>query len=254
MSCIYLVNVGSNTSHGARARSPIFSNGSFKYVPFPYPTKDRTESPDYSNETLPFVRMDRLAGWATHADPDWEKLTYGDDCGNARAGALGKVQPHDTLLFWGLLWDNTGGDWSGFTGTQGWYLFGAIPVRHTVYDRSSLARLSRADQARARANAHLAGGGELQSGHRVFLGDLASSMRFRKAVDLGASSRDGLLYKAFTRADRSPLVRNGKPHWSSCLRACRLMWDLSQSEDRARAKLIQRAIGKHNDYDLLGGT
>jgi len=252
MSSIYVINVGANTSHGTRARSPIFADGSFKYVSFPY-LDDKSESPDYPAEIRPFVRPDRLAGWATHADPDWKHLTYGDYCFNARAGALTRVEPGDTLLFWGLLWKNTGENWFGFTGEQGWYLLGVLRVQHILADRRSLSRLSRADQLRARANAHFAGGTELASGHRVFLGHLASSAYFPKAVDLGASSPDGLLYRAFTTADRRPLALSGEPRWSSSLRTCRCMWDLDVPEDRARARLIQRAIGKLNDYDVLEG-
>jgi hypothetical protein len=254
MSSIYLINVGSNTSHGTRARSPRFADGSFKYVPFPYPSDDESESPDYAKELLPFVRLDRLAGWATHADPDWTDLTYGDICVRGRGGALRNVVQRDTLLFWGLLWDNAGKDWSGFTGLQGWYLLGALRVQDIVTDRASFARLSPRDQARARENAHLDGGSELKRGHRIFLGELARSMRFQKAVDLGAAQHDGLLYRALTAADGSGLTYGGFPHWSSSLRACRRMWNLEEPKDRARARLIQRAIARLNDYDLFERT
>ncbi len=254
MSCIYLINVGSNTSHGTRARSPIFADGSFRYVPFPYPSQDKSELPDYAAEIRPFVRMDRLVGWATHADPDWANLTYGDNCSRGRAGALKRVEPDDTLLFWGLLWENTGTHWSGFTGLQGWYLLGAIRVQEIVTDRASLARLSAREQTRALANAHLDGGSELAHGHRVFVGELARSEPFQRAVDLGAAERDGLLYRALTAADGRALTHGGIPPWSSSLRACRRMWDLSDPGDRARAKLVQRAIGRVNDFDLFAGT
>jgi hypothetical protein len=254
MSCVYLVNVGSNTSHSTRARSPVFSDGSFKYVPFPYRTARGSELPDYTKEVRSFVRMDRLAGWATHADPDWKNLTYGDICSRGRAGALQRVQANDTLLFWGLLWENAGKDWSGFTGSQAWYLLGAIRVQDIVADRASLARLAPRDQARARANAHLDGGNELERGHRIFLGEVARSTRFQKAVDLGAARGDGLLYRSLTAADGSALAHGGRPPWSSSLRACRRMWDLSNPKDRARAKLVQRAIARVNDYDLFAGA
>lgn len=251
MSRIYLVNVGANTSHGVRARSPIFKDGSFKYVSFPYRTDDADEAPAYPRDLVPFVRMEKLAGWETHADPDWLRLTYGDYCKNARAAALAKAQPGDTLLFWGLLWENRGQSWSGFTGAQAWYLLGAMRVKYAVGNRAELMRLPRSDQARARANAHFAGGSNLPDGHRVFLGDEARSIRFARAVDLEAARPDGLLFKAFTMANRTPLPSSGKPHWSSCLRACRVMWDLGNADDRARAKLVQRAISRRNSYDLL---
>jgi hypothetical protein len=253
MSRIYLVNVGANTSHAVRARSPIFKDGSFKYVSFPYRSADVSEAPAYPKDVASFVRMEKLAGWETHADPDWPRLTYGDYCRNPRAAALAKVQPGDTLLFWGLLWENRGSDWSGFTGAQGWYLLGAMRVKYAVGNRADLMRLPRSDQSRARANAHFAGGSDLDAGHRVFLGDEPHSIRFAHAVDLEALRPDGLLFKAFTMANRSPLASSGKPHWSSCLRACRVMWDLDHGQDRARAKLVQRAIARRNSYDLLEG-
>lgn len=254
MSSIYLINVGSNTSHSTRARSPIFADGSFKYVSFPYAAEDESALPDYASEVRPFVRMDRLVGWETHADPDWTNLTYGDICIRGRGGALKRVESGDTLLFWGLLWENRSMDWSGFTGRQGWYLLGAIRVQDIVADRASLARLAVRELARARANAHLDGGSALARGHRVFVGDLARSKRFEHAVDLGATERDGLLYRAITAADGRALTHGGVPPWSSSLRACRRMWDLSNPQDRARAKLVQRAIGRHNAYDLFAGT
>src|SRR5690606_33521010 len=127
-------------------------------------------------------------------------------------------------------------------------------VQHVVHNRASLTRLTRVEQARARANAHLTGGSNLDDGHRIFLGERAYSTRFARAVDLEASDPEGLMYKAFTTAERSPLACDRKPHWSSSLRACRRMWDLNDSADLARAQLVRRSIRRLNDYDLLGGA
>ena len=73
MSKVYLVNVGANTSHSPIARSPIFNNGQFIFVSFP--TRDKRFTRPYSAEVMPFVRRSDIHD--THADPDWQNLTYG---------------------------------------------------------------------------------------------------------------------------------------------------------------------------------
>ena|SRR5215469_8670212 len=112
MSSVYLVNIGANPGDSAKARSPIFEDGSFIYVSFP--TKMPMPGPGYTPDALPFTRnVDRRC---THADPNWCDLTYGDKCSNPRALSLRRVAVGDILLFWGLLWRNLGKDWTGFTG------------------------------------------------------------------------------------------------------------------------------------------
>ncbi len=247
MCRIYVINVGSNTSHSSTARSPIFPDGSFVYVPFP--TDEPRDGPGYAEDAVPFTRgVDRRA---THADPDWDNLTYGDCCANPRAGALNRVRRGDVLVFWALLWESIARDWSGFTGNHSWYLIGAIRVQEFVEGGQSITHLSEENRARARANAHLAGNEWLRDGDRVFLGDLESSARFKHAVELSPERSDGLMYKAFTTAARAALSPNGRPRWSSSLRTCRQMWDLNRPDDRARAELVSTAISQRNEYELL---
>ncbi len=75
------------------------------YVPFPRKAGERDPRP-YPSSAWPFTNG--VPHFQTHADPDWENLTYGDNCANARAGSLAKAVPGDILLFWSLLWTNSG--------------------------------------------------------------------------------------------------------------------------------------------------
>lgn len=248
MSSVYLINVGANTSHGARARGPLFENGSFIWVPFP--TSKPKGPPGYSEKALPFLH--NVEPLCTHADPDWINLTYGDDCSNRRAMSLRNVSKGDVLLFWGLLWQNNGKDWNGFTGEKGWYLLGALRVEEIGEEGESVRQLANRD--RASKNAHFArGGGILRTGkrERVFVGETRYSKLFPRAVDLEVKSRDGLLYRAFTSADGKLLKIYGTPSWRSSLRSCRKMWDLNDHVQRKRAEIVRDVILKRTDYDLL---
>src|SRR5438093_5093935 len=99
MAKIYLINVGANTGHSRKARSPVFPDGTWMYVPFP---KNGGKGQPFPHSARPFVRV--LPGTKWHLDPDWKGLTYGDCCKNPRARALLSVDRGDILLFWALLW------------------------------------------------------------------------------------------------------------------------------------------------------
>lgn len=249
MSTVYLINVGANMSHASVARSPKFPNGQFVYVSFPTSKADRTQV--YPAHAHPFVRG--VASRWTHADPDWDGLTYGDYCGNPRAGALKRVVPGDILLFWGLLWENDGRDWSGFTGDRDWFLLGAIRVAGLLRGGEHVRSLPKKIRDRALRNAHLDGRSTLPAGHYVFVGDVRRSGRFRYAVPLGTGRADGLAYRVFTAADGTPLKLNGTPSWKSSLRSCRPMWKLNDPKQRSLALLAAKAISRTNKFDLLKG-
>ncbi|MBI1731808.1 MAG: hypothetical protein HYR49_03435 [Gammaproteobacteria bacterium] len=248
MNSVYLVNIGANTSHSAKARSPIFANGSFIYVPFP--TRRPKPGPGYPAEALPFVRS--VGRRCTHADPDWEGLSYGDRCSNPRAASLRSVAVGDILLFWGLLWRNVGADWAGFTRDRGWYLLGALRVEEIAESGQSLQRVSSRNRARAARNAHfLSGHGVAPKDERVFLGAGRYSTRFSRPVDLAVSKPSGLIYRAFTSSGGALLSYGMSPSWRSSLRSCRKIWDLRDRADRARAKLVRDAILRSDGFDLL---
>ena len=95
MTSIYLVNVGANTTHQGKARSPISADGRWHCVSFP--TAPGEPSQPYPEAVRPYLRGKEIN--TTHADPCWEEHTYGDDCANPRASALKTVKPGDMLLF-----------------------------------------------------------------------------------------------------------------------------------------------------------
>jgi hypothetical protein len=248
MSSVYLINVGANTKDSAKARSPIFEDGSFIYVSFS--TKSSQGPPGYPPKCLPFLRGVDL--FNTHPDPDWVNLTYGDNCSNFRAAALKRVEKGDVLLFWGLLWQNSGTDWSGFTEKRGWYLIGTLRVEEIAEPGQALQQVSQANRNRAGKNAHFVrNSGVLPSTDRVFIGSPLYSNCFARAVDLEVISSEGLMYRAFPSAKGYLLALNGKPHWRSSLRPCRKIWDLSDSIARARAMIVRDAVRYQNGIDFL---
>lgn len=248
MSRVYLVNVGANASHSMIARSPIFENGSFVFVHFPHPG-NRGMRP-YSAEELPFVRRECIDIHDTHWDPDWPNLTYGDNCSQPRSCALLSVVEDDILLFWALLWRNTGSTWASFTRNRCWCLIGALRV-HEILEAGQRPEDAKASR-RARQNVHFRTG-KLDSGHRVFVGCPRYSLRFPKAVDLEIAKASGLLYRTIRTARGAALRLNGKPRWNSSLRSCRVIWDLANSESRGRAEIARDAILCQTGYDVLGG-
>lgn len=245
MSRVYVINIGANNSHSSTARSPHFANGSFRFVSFPDPGGALARN--YPRPSWPFIRT---TSYDTHDDPDWENLTYGDDCGYGRAGALQQVNEGDILLFWGMLWRNLGNSWEHFDGHRGWYLLGSLRVAE-ILEGGHLPTLARPEhRARAERNVHFRQG-PLPLTHRVFIGDARYSTLFDRAVDLEVSREDGLLYRTMHTANGQPLALNGTPKWYSSLRSCRSMWDLDVSNDRLLAAAVRDRIQMNNEYDLL---
>jgi hypothetical protein len=243
MSTVYLINVGANGGHRTKARSPRFPNGSFEFVPFPW---DGNLVRKYSAKCKPFVRTPAL----THDDPDWQSLTYGDDCSNRRAGNLRHASDGDILLFWGLLWDNIGTSWSDFTGQKGWYLFGALRIAE-ILTAGQCPQSARPEHvARAQRNVHF-NRGPLSFGHRVFIGDPSYSTRFQRAVDLEGQRPSGLVYQTMRDRDGNFLTLNANAPFYSYLRTCRAIWNLNLAHDRRLARTVRDRILRINDYDLL---
>jgi len=247
MSLVYIINVGANTSHTGKARSPIFGDGSWVYVSFPTRHPYR---PGYSLDARPFIRG--VSAENTHADPSWEDLSYGDNCSNPRALALKKVRNGDILLFWGLLWRNGGKEWSAFTGERGWYLLGALRVEEIAVPGQAVQQVTEPNRSRAGRNAHFVhGAGILPKHDWVWLGTPRYSRKFSRAVDLAVASPSGLMYTAFTSSKGVLLTRDAKPSWRSSLRTCRKVCDLNDPADRARAEIVRKEILTQSNFDLL---
>jgi len=255
---IYLINVGANSSHQSRARSPLFLDGgvrprNFCYVPFYHTANPALATKDYTDDCIPFLNplhRSAIKPFA-HVDPDWENLTYGDCCNEPRARALQRAASDDILLFWGLLYHNLGEDWDAFTSEHGWYLFGSLRIQHVLSADTDVSLLEDRDRERAFKNIHFWGQKKLPTNDRVFVGHRDYSCLFSKAVDLGAHDDSGLLYKVFTAANGSRLGRNGRPKWFSSLRSCRVVLELGKPEHRQRAEMLRDAIMMQANFDLF---
>ncbi len=238
MAKIYLINVGANTQHARRARSPIFSDDSWIYVSFPRKKKSE-RGQRYPREALSFVKV--RPGIKTHLDPDWKGLTYGDCCENPRAQALKKVETDDMLLFWALLWRVKPDAAEVFkSDDKGWYLIGALRVKRILETGNRVG-------GRARNNAHVRNGRvEQRNGVRVFVGHKHHSCRFKKAVDLEVGKNNGLMQQIVKTTDGRKIQWNRKPHWNSVTRSCRAILDTSKPEDKKLIQELERRITKRN--------
>ena len=248
MSRVFLINVGANTTDSSRARSPIFRNNSFVYVPFSVKKRGANGQFEYPKRTRPFIR--NMQGRTTHCDPDWPNLTYGDNCANARAAALWKAEVGNILLFWALLWRNYGKIWQSFSGERAWYLIGALRIGEILEAGDTAKDAKSANTARASKNAHLADG-IIGDGQRVFIGSKRYSKLFPRAVDLQTTRGSGLLYRTIRAASGRRLGLRSKIPWNSSTRTCRVIWDLKNPEHFGRARIARNAILRHTGYDLL---
>jgi hypothetical protein len=97
---VFVVNVGVNASH--RLVSPLYDDGSFTFVTI-LEERSLQGASLVRYGDVPRLRMtvpERYWAWPTHYDPEFESLTYGDNCGWApRAAALRSARPGDALLF-----------------------------------------------------------------------------------------------------------------------------------------------------------
>ncbi|MBI4658209.1 MAG: hypothetical protein HY735_05055 [Verrucomicrobia bacterium] len=251
MPKIYLINVGANLAHRSLARSPIYSNGNFKYVSFPDDEGRQSYPKDVSR-----YRSPNCPG-LTHLDPDWLNLTYGDNCANPRACALLNAEPSDILLFWGLLWRNSGDGWSGWTGERGWYLIGALRIEEILEAGDPVSKAKAANRDRARLNAHVSHGHVVSKPKRVdrlFIGFTRFSALFEKAVDFGIGRTDSLFQRTIYTAGGQAINWRTPPRWNSVVRSCRAVWDLNDPAGRRRVRTVREAIRRKNpQFDLLAG-
>lgn len=248
MSRIYLINVGANTAHQKLARCPIFDDDTFIYVSFP----DEEGRQNYAPSARPFLSPNCPS--STHLDPDWDNLTYGDNCKNPRARTLLQADRDDILLFWALLWGNKNKDW---TGVKGWYFIGAIRIEEILEAGDSILKAKPNNQKRAENNAHIIGGKVIKEPNRidrVFIGSKKDSALFNKAVDMEIGKDHGLFQSTIRTANGAKINWNSSPRWNSVTRSCRAILNLEISPERHRASLIRdRILQKNPHFDLLEG-
>lgn len=248
---VFLANVGANASHGFAG--PVFADGRFEYLPIP-------ESPDlpgplavryrdlrsfyHPDESLDAYYPKRMADRATHNDPEFATLTYGDNCeANARAAGLKSAGPGDHLFFLCRLAEWADG---GPTGRRGFYLVGMLRIDGVL--KGVRARPSNPVIRAFGNNAHLRRGltdPALWDGFWVFRGGDGSS-RFRRAVPVDRA----LCERVFTKADGSAWEWDGGRTElqviGSYTRACRCVIDPAEPGGAERARLLWEHVANHS--------
>jgi len=254
MGKIYLINVGANIGHAHKAKAPIFPDGTWIFVPFPHKATHKGQS--FPEITLPYLRVHD--GIGCHLDPDWDRLTYGDRCGNPRAKSLLKVQKGDILLFWALLWKTGHGGEIFNSRDKGWYLIGALRAEHILKGGERIDTLPSHIRQRVAFNAHVVEGRvKDREGERVFVGesDLRHSRRFATAVDWEVYRDGGLIHRVVRTTDGKKVRWKESPRWNSVTRSCRAILDPEDKHDRVLASYLAERIAEKNEgFDLIGGA
>lgn len=242
-SRIFLANVGANASHGFAG--PVFADGRFEFLPIP-------EVPDingpfvvrygdlrsFNGPSLPIDRYfpDRMKNRATHNDPEFETLTYGDNCDvNSRAAGLKLANPGDHLFFLVRLayWID-----DRPTGRHGFFLIGVLHIDgilKRVMDRPT-GTIIRA----FRNNAHVRRGlthPELWDGFWIFRGG-DGSRRFQHAVPVDRALCERIFRKADGSAWEWSKSRTDLQVIGSYTRTCRCVIDTSNDDGAERARIL----------------
>ena len=137
MRRIFIINVGVNASHGS-LRSPIFSDGTFEFLPIPESRDSKRGCPectllprylDLFREKLLYLPR-KSYNLRVHNDPEFETFTYGDyPTRFPRASNLRYIVKGDYLFFLARMveWKN-----GSFSGTAGFYLVGFFDIEDVV--------------------------------------------------------------------------------------------------------------------------
>ncbi len=198
---IYLSNIGANSSH--RYFSPLFADGTFELLPIPdAPPEAGPHSVKLADVPLKNPANGAATDWipgrlhrlAAHYDPEFDTLTYGDNCERgARAVALKKASPGDLILFLARLQPHDG---TNPQGEAAFFLIGMLEIESilaSVHERPSEELLQRFG-----ANAHVRKGLNDPAnwdGFWVFAGTERSA-RFDRAVPFDRALCDEVMRAA----------------------------------------------------------
>jgi putative DNA base modification enzyme with NMAD domain len=235
MGRIFLANVGVNAAH--RLHSPLRPDGTFTLVTIPE-ARDLPGLVRYGD--VPAMRgavPEQYWERTTHYDPEFETLTYGDNCGWApRAAALKACTPGDWLFFIARLVAGAGPCFA---------VVGCLHVEAVLRDVGG--RPDEAALARFGANAHIRRGLADEAcwdGFWVFAGGPGSGL-FERALVIGRAEADLLLRDRGGqpwdwRGGRSELQTIG-----SYTRSCRCIIDPELDAERAQAwwALLRDRVG-----------
>jgi Nucleotide modification associated domain 3 len=237
---IYLANVGVNAQH--RFVSPLHDDGSFTLVTIPE-TIDGPGLVHYGDVSrLRKVVPERYWNRATHYDPEFETLTYGDNCGTApRAAALKSCREGDWIFFIARLVGAAGPVFG---------LVGGLQIEAILRDVRRAP--SRQTMRRFGANAHIRRGcadPRYWDGFWVFGGGPGSCV-FERVLVIGREEADLL----FTdRSGGSWLWRDGRTDLQtigSYTRSCRCVID--PEANPARAQEWWALLDQHDQVEGRG--
>lgn len=240
---IWLANIGANSSHPYF--SPLFPDGTFELLPIPETPRDAgphsvklADVPlrNPANGTAADWIPERLRGVAAHYDPEFDTLTYGDNCERgARAVALKKAAPDDLILFLARLQPHDG---DGPRGDAAFFLVGMLEVEailQAVYSRPSDEQLDRFG-----ANAHVRKGlndPAQWDDFWVFAGS-PRSCRFNHAVPVGRKLCDEVMRTADGKPWQWGGSRSELQVIGSYTRTCRAILSPEQPEYESRRERL----------------
>jgi hypothetical protein len=178
------INIGANTN-APGFRGPVYSDGSFEYIPIPESKTTRVQVPTYGDLDLDVSIPEDVLDVPVHLDPEFseyaccERYTYGDEHG-VKAGPLSTLEMGDYLLFYATLSQvDEPASWQ--PPEWGAYIIGRFQVERVVTGEE-YETLSDSEQAPFRENAHVKR--EQFDARVLVLGDADESTLYEKAVPL----------------------------------------------------------------------
>lgn len=250
---IFLVNVGVNASHGS-IRSPIFSDGTFEFLPIPEPRSlwaptlpayPKLSSFNDPSEPLSTYVSDHYRNVRLHDDPEFRTFTYGDNPNaSPRAAGLRSCGPGDYLFFLARLAPYREGR---FVGDPGFYLVGFYLIEEVLKDVTTFP-VGR-DFTVFGANAHVRRAvyhRKTLDGFWVWKGSSERSLRVQKAVPLDRALCEATLLDAKGAPWSWTSHRSDLQVIGSYTRSGRLAIDGGTVEGAARSQLWWEAVVERN--------
>lgn len=233
---IFIINVGVNASHG-NLRSPIFTDGTFEFVPIPESTNSKrgcqecTLLPRYRDlfrEKLQYLPR-RSHDLRAHNDPEFETFTYGDyPTTIPRASNLRRIRKGDYLFFLARMIEWKKGS---FSGAAGFYLAGFLEIENIA--KEITARPADSIYQEIRNNVHMKRAEwdpVWYDGFWIFKGSKRSK-RFRRAVPFTRDFADRILLGREGNRLRWKTMRSDLQSIGSYTRACRIVEDRERIDE-----------------------
>ncbi|EMA34971.1 hypothetical protein [Haloarcula japonica] len=150
------INVGANTNEPG-FRGPLFSDGTFEYIPIPESKSTSEPVPTYGDLDLR-TDVSAVADLPVHFDPEFpeaggERYTYGDEHG-VKAGPLSDLSAGDYLFFYATL--SVAGECPAWASPEwGAHVIGHFRLARDAVSGEEYRTLSTEEQAQFVSNAHV---------------------------------------------------------------------------------------------------